>query len=99
MTFSFTNYAAIRPQRSPFRDIVGDILGGYSGAVNAKYMPREKEAEIFHKQISPLAMLASSPYFSSLHPEQQQQCFVGGLDGIRCGRRRNRADPRNHSPD
>jgi len=73
MTFSFTNYAAIKPQRSPFRDIVSDILGGYSGAVNAKYLPREKEADIFHKQISPLAMLASSPYFSSLHPAQQQQ--------------------------
>jgi len=73
MTFSFTNYAAIKPQRSPFRDIVSDLLGGYSGAVNAKYLPREKEADIFHKQISPLAMLASSPYFSSLHPEQQQQ--------------------------
>jgi hypothetical protein len=36
-------------------------------------LPREKEADIFHKQISPLAMLASSPYFSSLHPEQQKQ--------------------------
>ncbi|HEY2811768.1 MAG TPA: hypothetical protein VGJ00_10330 [Rhabdochlamydiaceae bacterium] len=73
MTFTFTNYAGIEPQRSPFHDLIGKILSGYGGAVNARYMPREKEADIFHKQISPLAMLASSPYFSSLHPEQQQQ--------------------------
>jgi len=73
MTFSFTNYAGIAPRHSPLNDIVGKVLGGYSDMTKAKYMKPQIEADIFHKQISPLAMLASSPYFSSLHPQQQQQ--------------------------
>lgn len=73
---AFTNYTPPllnREQSGALPDMIGNLLSGYGGAVSAKYMPREKEAEIFHKQISPLAMLASSPYFSSLHPTQQQQ--------------------------
>ncbi len=73
MTFTFTNYAGIKPRPSPFADIIGKVLGGYSDMTKAKFMPREKEAEIFNKQISPLAMLASSPFFSSMQPEQQHQ--------------------------
>lgn len=73
MTFSFTNYAGIEPQKSPMHDMIGKLLSGYTGATSAKYLPKTLEADIFHKQISPLAMLASSPFFSSLHPEQQQQ--------------------------
>jgi hypothetical protein len=74
MSFTYVPASKLTASRAGFSpDILGSVLGGYKGAVQAKYMPREKEAEIFHKQISPLAMLASSPYFSSLHPEQQQQ--------------------------
>ena len=66
MAFNFTN--AINPElsKSPIGDIVGNILGGYASSVGAKYLPREKEADIFHKQIAPLAMLASSPFFLRL---------------------------------
>lgn len=73
MTFSFTNYAGIAPRHAPLSDIIGKVLGGYTDVTKAKYMKPQIEADIFHKQISPLAMLASSPYFSSLHPQQQQQ--------------------------
>lgn len=73
MTFTFTNYAAIKPRHSPLNDIIGKALGGYNQVMKSKYLKPGLEADIFHKQISPLAMLASSPYFSSLHPQQQQQ--------------------------
>lgn len=73
MTFTFTNYAGIAPRHSPLNDIIGKVLGGYNEVTKSKYLKPGLEADIFHKQISPLAMLASSPYFSSLHPQQQQQ--------------------------
>jgi hypothetical protein len=73
MTFSFTNYAGIAPRHSPLNDIIGKVLGGYNEVTKSKYLKPGLEADIFHKQISPLAMLASSPYFSSLHPQQQHQ--------------------------
>ena len=73
MTFSFTNYAGIAPRHSPLNDIIGKVIGGYNNVTKAKYLKPGLEADIFHKQISPLAMLASSPYFSSLHPQQQHQ--------------------------
>jgi hypothetical protein len=73
MSFTFTNYAAIKPRHSRWHDMFGKALSGYSEATKSKYLKPGLEAEIFHKQISPLAMLASSPYFSSLHPEQQHQ--------------------------
>ena len=73
MTFSFTNYAAIKPRHSPLNDIIGKALSGYNEVTKSKYLKPSLEADIFHKQISPLAMLASSPYFSSLHPQQQHQ--------------------------
>lgn len=73
MTFTFTNYAGIEPRHSPLNDIIGKVLSGYNESTKAKYLKPGLEADIFHKQISPLAMLASSPYFSSLHPQQQRQ--------------------------
>lgn len=73
MTFTFTNYAAIKPRPFPLSDIVGKVLGGYNDITKAKYLKPTMEADIFHKQISPLAMLASNPNFSQLYPEQQHQ--------------------------
>ena len=73
MAFTFTNYAGIAPRHSPLNDIIGKVLGGYNESTKSKYLKPGLEADIFHKQISPLAMLASSPYFSSLHPQQQHQ--------------------------
>lgn len=73
MAFTFTDYAGIKPQASPFQDMLGKVLGGYGKTTQAKYLPKILQADIFHKTISPLAMLASSPFFMALHPSQQQQ--------------------------
>ena len=74
MTFTFTQARELKPEQvNPFANLISKAVQGYGQGVQAAYMPRKMEADIFHKQISPLAMLASSPYFSSLHPQQQQQ--------------------------
>lgn len=62
-----------REQSGAMPDIISHLLGGYSKGMHAAYLPKQIEADIFHKQISPLAMLASSPFFSAMNPEQQQQ--------------------------
>jgi hypothetical protein len=73
MSFTFSNAISSQLAKSPLEGLANSLFSGYEQGQNAKYRAREKEADIFHKQISPLAMLASSPYFSSLHPAQQQQ--------------------------
>jgi len=46
MTFSFTNYAAIEPQASPWQDIIGKVLGGYTDMTKAKYLQPGLEEEL-----------------------------------------------------
>lgn len=46
MAFTFTNYAGIEPQASPFQDIIGKILGGYSDMTKAKYLQPGLEEEL-----------------------------------------------------
>jgi hypothetical protein len=46
MTFTFTNYAAIQPQASPYQDFIGKILGGYSDMTKAKYLQPGLEEEL-----------------------------------------------------
>ena len=46
MTFSFTNYAAIQPQASPWQDIIGKILGGYTDTTKAQYLKPGLEEEL-----------------------------------------------------
>lgn len=52
-------------------DIIGNLLRGYTGVVGAKYLPKEKESQIFANQIGPLATLATSPMFLQ-NPQFQQ---------------------------
>lgn len=80
MAFTFTNYAGIQPQASPLHDIIGKVLGGYTDTVRAKYLPQQQEADIFTKEISPLAALASSPNFTGFNPEIQKMIAkrIGG---------------------
>ena len=74
MVFSFTQARELKPEQvNPFSNLISKALQGYGQGVQAAYMPRQLEADIFHKTISPLAMLASSPFFSALNPAQQQQ--------------------------
>lgn len=63
MAFPITNFAAIGPQKSPMNNIIGQLLSGYTGGVNARYLPQEKEADIFAKRFTPLANLATTPMF------------------------------------
>lgn len=74
MSFSFAQARELKPEQvNPFSNLISKSLQNYSQGVQAGYMPRQLEADIFHKTISPLAMLASSPFFSALNPAQQQQ--------------------------
>lgn len=74
MVFSFTQARELKPEQvNPFSNLISKAIQGYGQGVQAAYMPRQLEADIFHKTISPLAMLASSPFFSALNPAQQQQ--------------------------
>lgn len=54
MAFSFTNYAGIEPQASPWQDMIGKVLGGYTDMTKAKYLqPGLEEAlkkEKLHNQ-------------------------------------------------
>jgi hypothetical protein len=58
MAFTFTNYAAIQPQESPFSDIIGKILGGYSDMTKAQYLKPTlaeelKKAKLFNEYYGP----------------------------------------------
>lgn len=46
MAFTFTNYAGIQPQESPFSDIIGKVLGGYGDMTKAKYLQPTLEEEL-----------------------------------------------------
>ncbi len=74
MVFSFSQARELKPEQvNPFANLISKAVQGYGQGVQAAYMPRKMEADIFNKTISPLAMLASSPFFSALNPAQQQQ--------------------------
>ena len=58
MAFTFTNYAGIQPQASPFQDMIGKILGGYSDMTKAKYLQpgleeELKKAKLFNEYYGP----------------------------------------------
>lgn len=46
MSFTFTNYAGIEPQHSPFNDLIGKLLGGYTDMTKAKYLKPGLEEEL-----------------------------------------------------
>jgi hypothetical protein len=58
MTFTFTNYAGIEPQASPWQDIIGKVLGGYADMTKAKYLKpgleeELKKAKLFNQYYGP----------------------------------------------
>ena len=59
-------------QQSPWGNLLSNTLKNYQHSVNARYAPRQKEADIFSKEISPLAALASNPNFTGFNPEVQK---------------------------
>lgn len=73
MAFTFTNYPILTPeQQSPWQGALSRALDTYAKTTKASYMPRQMEAELFSKEISPLAALASSPNFTGFNPEIQK---------------------------
>jgi len=46
MTFTFTNYAGIEPQASPYNDLIGKILGGYTDVTKARYLKPGLEEQL-----------------------------------------------------
>lgn len=46
MSFTFTNYAGIEPQASPWQDMIGKVLGGYTDMTKAKYLQPGLEEEL-----------------------------------------------------
>jgi hypothetical protein len=46
MSFTFTNYAGIEPQHSPYNDLIGRLLGGYTDMTKAKYLKPGLEEEL-----------------------------------------------------
>lgn len=87
MTFTFTNYAGMETPKSPMDAMISKALKAYTGATNARYLPREKEAKIFGAEIGPLAALASNPNFTGFNPQVQQMIaqriggYLGGQGG------------------
>lgn len=46
MSFTFTNYAGIKPQESAFADIIGKILSGYTDTTQAQYLRPTLEEQL-----------------------------------------------------
>jgi hypothetical protein len=45
MSFTFTNYAGIKPQQSPLHDLIGNLLSGYTDTTKAQFLrPNLQEA-------------------------------------------------------
>ncbi len=58
MTFTFTNYAGIEPQASPWQDIIGKVLQGYNDTTKAQYLKpgleeELKKAKLFNQYYGP----------------------------------------------
>lgn len=64
MSFTFSQARRLSPEESsPYNNLISHALKQYQQGVHAKYAPEMTEANIFNKQIGPLATLASSPMF------------------------------------
>lgn len=88
MAFTFTNYPILTPeQQSPWQGALSRALDSYSKITKASYMPRQMEADLFAKEIGPLAGLASSPNFTGFNPQIQKMIaqrigkYLGGAGG------------------
>lgn len=72
MSFTFTNARPLTEEETnPFGNLMGNALKKYMALNNAKYQRREKEADIFSKEMSPLAAIAANPNMRALYPQTQ----------------------------
>lgn len=70
MPFQPMNFAAIPPQGNP---LAKQLLPAIQQGMQTAYTPRMLEADIFSKQFSPLAQIASSPLTLAMLPNQKTQ--------------------------
>jgi len=94
MTFTFNNYPLLTPeQQSPYGNLLSNAMKKYQQGVSAHYAPQRQEADIFAKEMGPMAALAANPNFSfdpevrklisqkiAAHIQQAQQ--KGGHEGL-----------------
>jgi hypothetical protein len=59
-------------QTSPFNNLLSNALKSYQQQVHARYAPQQQQADIFSKEIGPLAALASNPNFTGFNPQVQK---------------------------
>jgi hypothetical protein len=64
MVFTAFQARRLNPEEvNPFAGAVSKAIQGYGQGMNAAYLPKKIEADIFAKQIGPLATLATTPAF------------------------------------
>jgi hypothetical protein len=64
MSFTFTNYPILTPeQQNPMNALISRAMDTFGKGLKMSYAPRQIEADIFNKQIGPLATLATTPTF------------------------------------
>lgn len=80
MTFTMPNLSDSSADYNPYNIAFNRAMHNYKQGMELKYKPRQMEAEIFSKEISPLAALASSPNFTGFNPEIQKAIaqHIGG---------------------
>lgn len=73
MTFTFNQYPILTPeQQNPMNALISRAMDTFQKGTKAAYQPRKMEADIFAKEIGPLAALASSPNFTGFNPQVQK---------------------------
>ena len=88
MTFTFSPARKLSPEEySPMQALISRALEGYGKGVNASYLKKQREADLFAKEIGPLAALASNPNFRGFDPNTQKMIadrisgYLGGRQG------------------
>lgn len=88
MSFTFSQARKLSPEEAnPMNAMLSTALARYKQGLELSYMPRKNEADIFSKEIGPLASLAASPNFTGFQPEEQKmiaqriRSYLGGQGG------------------
>ena len=88
MAFTFSQARKLSPEEAnPMNALISRAMETFGKGMNLSYLPREKEAGIFAKEIGPLAALASNPNFTGFNPEVQKMIaqkiggYLGGQQG------------------
>lgn len=88
MVSTFYTPRRLSPEEvNPMSGLLSKALETYGKGLNASYAPRRMEADIFAKEIGPLAALASNPNFTGFNPEVQKMItqriggYLGGAHG------------------